>query len=180
LARTGASITALDISPDLLRHARKASDASNVTFIEGNLENLVELKDGTFNALYGVSVLHHLVVPKTLTALRRVLVPGARFAFSEPNLLNPINKFYLFVTNSEARRQRGVSPTEMAFTPDELRRLFLEQGYTVDSLKFRDFLHPATPRWAIPMVKAGEALGEALPLIRRMGGSLWISGRAPL
>ncbi len=179
LIRTGAHVTAMDISPDLLSRARQACPHPGATFVEGNLEAPPALPKADFDVLCGISVLHHLEVPRMLQAVRGFLKPGARFAFSEPNLLNPINKYYLFVPDAEKRRRRGVSPSEMAFTPDELRRLFVEGGYQVDSLELRDFLHPAIPRWAIPLAKFGQALAEAMPLVRSISGSIWISGQAP-
>lgn len=179
LARTGAAITAIDISPDLLAQARRECPADNVDFVKGDLENPVGLPDTAFDVLCGVSVLHHLSVSQALTALRRVLRPGARFAFSEPNLINPINKYHLFVPDPKKRRNRGVSPTEMAFYPGELRRLFEEAGYAVDSLTMRDFLHPALPAGILPLARLAERVAESIPLLRAISGSIWIGGRAP-
>ena len=96
IAETGASITAVNISPNLLKEARKHCSAQNVTFVQSNLEDPKELADGIFDVLCGVSVLHHVRLPRTLVALKNKLKPGARFAFLEPNLLNPINKYIIF------------------------------------------------------------------------------------
>lgn len=180
LADSGADITAMDISPDLLDRARKECSATNVTFLQGDLEDPRVLQDSTFDVICGVSVLHHLDVAKALEALRPKLKSGARFAFSEPNLLNPINKYYIFVPDQESRLVRGVSPTEMAFRPTELRKLFEDAGYLFEDLDLRDFMHPGIPKFLIPLAKGAEFLAESLPIVRLWAGSIWVSGRVTL
>jgi SAM-dependent methyltransferase len=175
LAETGAHITAVDISPVLIEEAHKFCP-KNVTFIRTNLEDPWELPEKWFDIICGVSVLHHLVLPKTLIALKAKLKPGAQFAFSEPNLLNPINKYIIFTADPERRRRLGVSPAEMAFYPAELRSLFEEAGYEVLGLEHRDFLHPSIPESLIPLARIGQLLAERTPLVRRWSGSLWIHG----
>lgn len=179
LAETGASITAVDVSSDLLNEARNMCTAPNVKFIEADLENPHELAPGAYDVLCGVSVLHHLDLPRALLALREKLRPGAIFAFSEPNLLNPINKYIVFTDDLEKRRARGVSPTEMAFYSKELRKLFEDAMYIVEELHHRDFMHPAVPKRLIPFVKVLQYIAERTPLVRSLSGSLWITGIRP-
>jgi len=175
-AKSGADIMAVDISSDLLQVAESEVRFPNARFVQDNLESPEHLPDASFDALYGVSVLHHLDLEKALAALRVKLKPGAKFAFSEPNLCNPINRYYVFVPDKEKRRQRGVSPDEMAFEPQELLSFFQNAGFVVTSLLHRDFLHPATPRPLIPVVATMGRIAEMLPGVRRWSGSLWICG----
>ena len=175
LAKTGANITAVDISADLLGLA-KGKCPSSVTFIQADLEKPEELPDNYYDVLCGVSVLHHLQLPGALVELRKKLKPGACFAFSEPNLLNPINKYVIFTKDMEKRKQLGVSPTEMAFKPKELTSLFREAGFNVRVLAHRDFLHPSIPQGMIPPFKLAQFFAEKIPLIRSWSGSLWICG----
>lgn len=179
LAKTGANITAVDISADLLGEARKHCPTQNVKFVTANLESPEELPDDFFDVLCGVSVLHHLVLPESLVALKPKLRHGARFAFSEPNLLNPINKYILFTLNTENRRKRGVSPSEMAFYPDELRSLFQKAGFEVHNLSHRDFMHPSIPKTLIGFFKIVQVIAEKTPLLCRWSGSLWVNGIMP-
>ena len=179
LAASGAQITAIDISDVLLKEAARQCDAPNITFRQCNLEDPSELPDGHFDAMVGISVLHHLDLPVALPALRKKLKPGAEIAFSEPNLMNPINKYIIFTNDQDKRRKLGVSPTEMAFRPKELAEAFDSAGLTVCSLRHRDFMHPKVPGFMIPLTKAGQFIAEHLPLIRRWSGSLWIHARLP-
>lgn len=177
LAKTGASIVAADISEELLSEARNHCPASNVEFVQCNLEAPDNLSDAAFDALYGVSVLHHLALPATLQALQPKLAPGGRFAFSEPNLDNPINRYLYFTPDQEKRRKYGVSPNEMAFRLAELNDHFHRSGFVVESIAYRDFMHPKVPDWAIGFMRGAQFVAERLPLVRSLSGSLWVSGR---
>jgi ubiquinone/menaquinone biosynthesis C-methylase UbiE len=179
ICATGAQIVAVDISNDFLDKARVKIPQKNVSFLRVDLENPQELPDNSFDAIVGISVLHHLDLNKALPALRRKLVPGARFAFSEPNMTNPINKYFLFVDKLEKRRLRWVSPYEQAFLRDELFDYFTKFGFRVDSIEHRDFLHPAIPKALIPLCIRIERLAERLPLVKLWSGSLWIWGEWP-
>jgi hypothetical protein len=112
-----------------------------------------------------------------LIELGRKLKPGACFAFSEPNLLNPINKYIIFTRDMGKRKKHGVSPTEMAFRPKELISLCRQAGFNVLTIEHRDFLHPSVPRGMIVPFKLAQFFAERVPLIRCWSGSLWIYGR---
>ncbi len=176
LARSGALITAVDISPDLLKTARRNCSHTNITFVEANLECPEGLAHHGFDAMRGISVLHHLDLRKALVGLKSLLKPGGRWAFSEPNILNPINKYVIFSPDQARRRRFGTSPSELAFHPEELRIAFEAAGYRVDRINHRDFLHPSVPELMIPAVKLGQFLFERIPLLRKWSGSLWING----
>jgi ubiquinone/menaquinone biosynthesis C-methylase UbiE len=89
LARTGARIVAVELSPKQARLGRtRLSDLANLRFTVGDVNRLPH-PDNTFDAVIGCSVLHHLHMPPALQEFRRVLKPGGRFLFSEPNMLNP-------------------------------------------------------------------------------------------
>lgn len=176
LAITEATVTAVDISEDLLKIARCRLDAPNVHFTQMNLEMPDAVPDQAFDALLGVSVLHHLNLETALPALARKLRPGGCFAFSEPNLSNPINKYYLFVDDMEKRRIRGVSPTEQAFERKELTEIFHRSGFRVSAVAFKDFMHPSIPGAMVPMAEFLQRIAEKLPLVQRLSGSLWIHG----
>ena len=179
LAKTGANITAVDISEDFLSKAQELCQGKNVKFVQANLEDPSNLVDDFFDVICGVSVLHHLDLTKALPCLWTKLKAGARFAFSEPNLLNPINKYLIFSDDLRRRRKLGVSPSEMAFRPKELRSMFEDAGYVVYDLIHRDFLHPSVPPILIPVVKVGQFLVEHAPLMRCLSRSLWIHGMRP-
>ena len=84
LARTGADVTAIDISPDLLDKARTRELPATVSLRLGNAEAL-DFADGRFDAVVGSSVLHHLHVDRALSEVHRVLRPGGRLFIDNQN-----------------------------------------------------------------------------------------------
>jgi ubiquinone/menaquinone biosynthesis C-methylase UbiE len=173
----GATITGIDLSADLLsRCAERMAAASHVTLVRGNAEKM-PFPDGAFDAVYGSSILHHLNLEAALAEVRRVLRPGGRLAFAEPNILNPqvAVMFRLGIT----KKYFGVSPDEMAFSRFHARAAAQRAGLAGIEVTPFDFLHPATPP---PLIGAVSALGRAaerLPLAREIAGSMLIAASRP-
>jgi len=176
-AESGARIVGIDLSLDLLAAARaRAAALGNVRLTSGNAE-LLPYPDGTFDAVYGSSVLHHLDLDRALGQAARVLKPGGLLAFAEPNILNPqvAVMFRLGLT----KRYFGVSPDEMAFSRFRAARALRAAGFEAVRVRAFDFLHPATPARLIGAVaRLGRGL-ERVPLVREAAGSLLITARKP-
>jgi SAM-dependent methyltransferase len=171
MARSGADIVAIDISPELLEIARANCSAPNVRY---EIQNAYELSypDAVFDSVVGSSVLHHLEVEEALRKIYRVLKPGGTIYFTEPNMLNPqiaIQKNVPWI-----KRKLGDSPDETAFFRWPLRRLLEQTGYREVRIDPFDFLHPKTP---VPLVNRLNALGrflENVPVLSEFAGSLYI------
>jgi len=171
LARSGADIVAIDVSPELLEIAKANCSTPNVRY---EIQNAYELSypDRVFNSVVGSSVLHHLEIDEALREVYRVLKPGGAIYFTEPNMLNPqiaIQKNVPWV-----KRKLGDSPDETAFFRWPLRRLLEKKGYREVRIEPFDFLHPKTP---LPLVDRLDALGrflERMPVISEFAGSLYI------
>jgi SAM-dependent methyltransferase len=177
VAACGASITGIDLSPDLLAQARtRMAAAANVRLVRGNAEQM-PFPDRSFEAVYGSSILHHLDLERSLAEVLRVLQPGGRLVFAEPNILNPQ---VLVMFRVDAVKERfGVSPDEMAFSRFRVRKVLRRLG--CDDLRVApfDFVHPWVPaRWIASVASLGRGL-EALPLVREIAGSLLITGCKP-
>jgi SAM-dependent methyltransferase len=177
VAPCGARIVGLDLSADLLAKARaRLGDVPNVVLHRGNAEQL-PYADASFDAVYGSSVLHHLDLDRALREVLRVLRPGGRCAFTEPNLLNPqvALMFHLGLT----RRYFGVSPDEMAFSRFRALHALRTAGFAEPLVRPFDFLHPATPEALCDVVdRLGRRL-ERVPFLREITGSFVVSGRRP-
>ena len=171
LARSGADVVAIDVSPDLLEIAKANSSAPNVRY---EIQNAYALTypDGVFDSVVGSSVLHHLEIEEAVREIYRVLKPGGTIYFTEPNMLNPqiaIQKNVPWV-----KRKLGDSPDETAFFRWPLRRLLEQTGYRDVRIVPFDFLHPKTP---VPLVDRLDAVGrllETVPVISEFAGSLYI------
>jgi SAM-dependent methyltransferase len=171
LARSGADVVAIDVSPELLEMAKANCSAPNVQY---QIQNAYALSypEGAFDSVVGSSVLHHLEVEKALRGAYRVLKPGGTIYFTEPNMLNPqiaIQKNVPWI-----KRKLGDSPDETAFFRWPLRRLLERTGYREVRIDPFDFLHPKTPAALIDRVKALGRFLEKVPGISEFAGSLYI------
>lgn len=166
-AETGAQITAVDISPELIELARPRNP--NVEFVCGRFEDLKFEK--LFDAIVGSSVLHHLEIDPALEKCHQLLKPGGVMAFAEPNLLNP----QIFAERTFLRRfLPQVSPDETAFVRWRLAARLRRHGFGAIKITPFDWLHPAVPKTLISSVqKAGRVL-ERIPVVREFSGSLLI------
>lgn len=174
LVDSGCELTAVDISEASVERCReRLGDAADV--IVGNIETGDGI-GGEFDAIVGVSVLHHVDVDLTLRNVFPRLRPGGRFAFSEPNILNP--QVWAERRFGVLRRLRHVLPHEIAFSAAGLRRTFEAAGLEVELAEPFEFLHAATPGRLIPVVERVERVLEGTP-VRSLAGSVRIAGRKP-
>jgi SAM-dependent methyltransferase len=175
LAESGCALTAVDISEASVERCReRVGDRAEV--VVGNVETGEGLGEREFDAIVGVSVLHHLDLDACLRNVISLLRSGGRFAFAEPNILNPQvwaeRRFALL------RRIRHVLDHEIAFRAGALRRTFEEAGLEVEIAEPFEFLHAATPERLIGTVERIEGALEATP-VRAIAGSIRIAGRKP-
>lgn len=172
LVKTGATIVAIDISPDLLAVARHEIAAKNVTFGEENAYQTT-FADETFDAIVGSSVLHHLDIQKALKETYRLLKPNGTVTFTEPNMMNP--QIALQKNIPWLKRKLGDSPDETAFFKWQMERLLRLNNFNkIEVIPF-DFLHPAIPAGLIKPVSSIGSFFERMPLIKGIAGSLHIT-----
>jgi ubiquinone/menaquinone biosynthesis C-methylase UbiE len=177
VAESGVALRGIDLSIDLLAHAkRRIAGRDNVRVVCGNAERM-PFPDREFDAVYGSSVLHHLDLLPALREAYRVLKPGGRVVFAEPNILNPqvAVMFHLGMT----KHYFGVSPDEMAFSRFHARSVLRDAGFVQIRVDPFDFLHPATPAGWLDKVAAFGRRLEGIPLVREIAGSLLMQARRP-
>ena len=175
LVESGCELTAVDISEASVARCReRVSDRAEV--VVGNIETGEGLEGREFDAVVGVSVLHHVDVDACLTAIAPLLRAEGRLAFSEPNRANP--QIWAERRFEPLRRARHVLPHETAFRAGELRGIFERAGFAVEVAEPFEFLHAVTPRGLIKPVLALERLLEATPA-RAIAGSVRVVARKP-
>jgi 2-polyprenyl-3-methyl-5-hydroxy-6-metoxy-1,4-benzoquinol methylase len=166
-------VTAIDISPDLLEVARRRAPGAKYHLMDGHAP---EFSAGTFDAILGVSILHHLNWHTALANCFQLLKPNGIIRFSEPNLLNP--QIYLQKNIPLLKRLAGDSPDEYAFTRWQIARSLREIGFAAISVRPFEFLHPATPERLIPLVMKVEDWVSRTAL-NEVAGSLLIEAKKP-
>jgi ubiquinone/menaquinone biosynthesis C-methylase UbiE len=167
-----AKMIATDLSAELLEEAKEKF--SFAEFIVDDAMNM-QFADSSFDVVFGSSVLHHLNLKKSTEEIYRVLKPGGRMVFAEPNMLNPqifIQKNIPFI-----KKWLGDSPDETAIVRWKYKKLLEETGFKEVHIFPYDFLHPVTPRFLIPVVDGLGRILEKIPLLREIAGSVLISAK---
>ncbi|MFH1860000.1 MAG: glycosyltransferase, partial [bacterium] len=180
VAQTGARIFATDISEELLFSAiGKESQMGNVkirtqnSFVLCQAERL-PFNDNSFDAVVGNAVLHHLDLPLALQEIKRVLIHKGRFAFTEPNMLNPQN---MLIKNIKLLgRLVGESPDETAFFSWKILKQLRAAGFCGTKAVPFDFLHPVVPDGLVGVVSLLGEFMERVCGVKNMAGSLLITG----
>jgi SAM-dependent methyltransferase len=170
-AATGARLVAVDLSEELLAHARARGLPSDRVRLLCRPFETCEL-EGPFDAVIGSSILHHLRMPDALVRIRALPKPGGVLSFAEPNMLNPqvaVQKNVPWV-----KRRLGESPDETAFFRWRIRALLRDAQFDEVSVKPFDWVHPATPSTLIPALELLGGCLESLPGVREFAGSLHI------
>ena len=110
LVRGGARVSAFDLSPGYIAEAGERAQVNGVSidFRVADAEQL-PYADGSFDAVWGNAILHHLDLNRAGAELLRVLKPGGVAVFCEPWGGNPLLGF--------ARRRLPYPGKER--TPDE-------------------------------------------------------------
>ena len=170
------NVTAIDISPDLLELARQEISQPGVNFA---VENAYAMSFGEnqFDAVVGISVLHHLDIERGLSEIFRVLKPGGLICFTEPNMMNPqiaVQKNIPFI-----KKLLGDSPDETAFFRWDMSARLQRQGFTHVRVCPFDFLHPSLPGRLVPLLERVCMTLENIPVMREIAGSLHIYALKP-
>ena len=89
----------IDISEEAIKLAISSSKKLNMK-IEFKVDNCekTNLPSESFDLIYGVSILHHLDLKKSIKEINRILRKGGSTIFVEPLGTNPIINFYRFLT----------------------------------------------------------------------------------
>jgi ubiquinone/menaquinone biosynthesis C-methylase UbiE len=138
VASRGAKVTALDISTDLLRLARRRANQDGfvgaVTPLCGSAHTIPVARESV-DVVFGMAVLHHLDLDLVRHEVHRVLKPGGRAIFKEPMRNSRV------VSGLRAMipyRQPDVSPFERPLRWNEMQRF----ASTFGSWTFREFELP--------------------------------------
>ncbi len=173
LVPTGVRLTATDILPEFLGVTTQKCVGYPIETKIVDAETLAGLTDGSFEAVVGLSILHHLNLKDVLASIHRVLTAGGICAFSEPNMLNPqiaLQKNIPFL-----KRMLGDTPDETAFFTWQMKKALKTAGFQDIRVFPFDFLHPSIPDSLAASVEAVGNLLEKVPLLRQIAGSIFLA-----
>ncbi len=157
LARSGAEVSAFDLSPKSVEVARRPAEvngvAERIDFRVAAGEDL-PYADESFEAVFGKAVLHHLDVDVARPELYRVMKAGSRAAFSEPMGMNPIVNVVRDHLPYPKKTPRGADRPLTYADIDAWGRPF-------SSFEFREVQ-------LISMLERGLGFGKSLPRLRAL------------
>jgi SAM-dependent methyltransferase len=112
-ARAGARVTGLDLTPELLEHARenaRIAQRPEIVWTEGDAEKL-PYPDATFDVV--TSQFGHMFAPRPEVAvaeMRRVLKPGGRVAFGTWPPEHFVGRLFAFIGRNSPPPPPGMAP----------------------------------------------------------------------
>ncbi len=174
LSGSGLRITAFDLAEACAREARRKDGKDSPLLICTADIGLMPFKDETFDICFGISILHHIDLDSAWKEIIRVCRSGARFFFSEPNMLNP--QIMAQKNIPWLKRKLWDSPEETAFFRWRLKERLNSFPGTEAEVMNIDFVHPLIPECLLDAAERASGLLEKLPMIKEISGSLAIWG----
>jgi SAM-dependent methyltransferase len=167
-ARTGARVQGIDLTPELIAHARENAGLMRIeaNFQEGDAESL-PFPDASFDVV--VSQFGHMFAPRPEVAIAemlRVLKPGGTIAFSTwpPELM--IGRWFALMARYAPPPPAGVSPPPQWGDPNLVRERL---GSAVRDLVFtRNTMHFPTLSPQHYRVQMAENFGPAKKLFEQL------------
>ncbi len=176
-------VVGTDICVPFIDEANANYASENLSFTAVDLTNSNAVTalyaPGSFDSIVGNGILHHMYyeLDHVLETLFMLTKPGGAFVFMEPNAYNP---YIATIFNVPlGRRLAKLEPSEMAFTPNDIRQRLARVGYEHIEVTFKDFLLPVTPEALVnAVVSLGDIL-ERIPIVNMLAQSIFISARKP-
>jgi SAM-dependent methyltransferase len=176
--KTGLSVLGTDICVPFIEEARQRFQLPNLRYDVLDFNQAAQFRGETFDYIVGNGILHHLYhhLDDALVNMRRLLKPGGKIIFLEPNLYNP---YVLSIFSVPfLRKLAHLEPDEMAFTKRYATKLLQDAGYRNIHVEYKDFLLPGIADMLIaPSIALGAVL-ERVPVARMMSQSIFISATA--
>lgn len=166
--KTGANCLGIDLSGKFIDFANQNYQSENLHFESTDFNKEESFSGGMaynkFDYVIGNGILHHLYynLDNSLINLHKLLKPGGKIIFIEPNIYNPY--LALIFKIPYLRKKTFLEPDEMAFSAKFIRKKLSIAGFSVVRTQIKDFLLPNVPEKFIrPVIKLGNFL-EKTPL----------------
>jgi SAM-dependent methyltransferase len=190
LAKLGAQVTGIDISPKSIELAERRAEINQVRgscrFLCSPLET-AELEQGSFDIIWGDAILHHVIadLANVLSRLTLWAKPGALMVFGEPVNFNQTLRRIRFmvpvktdVSPDERPLEFGEIATLRRYLPDLQMRHFTLLG-RLDRFVLVKHNYERSP-WARRVLTNGiavfDAMALSMPGIWRLGGHAVLYG----
>lgn len=173
--KTTAKVMGVDLCEPFIEVAKKKFNIPRLSFEIMDFNKAEGFINRKFDYVIGNGILHHLYyhLDSALVNIRKLLGPGGKMIFLEPNIYNPYVS--LIFKNSYFRRKAALEPTEMAFSKRFIVERLQVAGYKNIKVEYKDFLLPGIPKIFVkPSIVVGD-IAEKVPLIKKISQSIFIS-----
>ncbi|MFN8287767.1 MAG: methyltransferase domain-containing protein [Chitinophagales bacterium] len=177
--KTGMKVLGTDLCVPFVEDARKKFQLPGLRYDVLDFNKAEDFKGETFDYIIGNGILHHLYhqLDSAFTNMLRLLKPGGKIIFLEPNLYNPY--VYAIFSYPSLRVKAHLEPDEMAFSKSWVSEKLRNTGYQNIKVEYKDFLLPGIPDFLItPSVVIGNVL-EKIPGVKAVSQSIFISATKP-
>ena len=167
-------VLGVDLCVPFIETAKKTFIKSNLSFEVMDFNYPEGFGNRRFDYIVGNGILHHLYheLDNALLNIKRLLRPGGKIIFLEPNIYNPYCQ--LIFKNSYFRKVAALEPTEMAFSKKFMFKKLNALGYRNVEIEFKDFLLPGIPKILVkPSIFFG-AIVEKIPIVKMWSQSIFI------
>ncbi len=172
---TNREYLATDISEEMLSIAKSSCSKIENKHITWQVENCLDssFKNNSISIITGHGILHHLPVENSIKEMERILKPGGRIAFYEPNILNP---YVWMIKTIPKMRPKGDTPDETALNPFRVKKILKKYGFkNIKIVPYEIMLNGISPN-KIPLFSKISFIISKIPIFRYfLGGSLKIT-----
>jgi len=165
---------ATDISNEMLSIAQATSSGVIKDNVSWKVENCLEysFNESSVSIITGHGILHHLPLESAIKEMARILKPGGKIAFYEPNILNP---YVWLIKTIPKMRPQGDTEDETAVNPFKITKLLKKYGFCkIKVIPYEVMLNSTSSRF-IPAAGKLSYFISKLPFLRYLlGGSLKI------
>jgi cyclopropane fatty-acyl-phospholipid synthase-like methyltransferase len=179
-AQTSGEVIGVDLCEPFVEQANRNFGSDRLHYVKADIstdEGMQTVGTG-YAAVFGNGILHHVYykMNESLRYIRRLLAPGGKLVFWEPNLFNP----YVFAIFKipPLRKVAKLEPDEMAFTPRWIEQRLSDAGFVDVHVDYRDFLLPVVPPSLIDLVTRAGDVVETIPGLNRLAQSLFVCASA--
>lgn len=175
--KTNAQVIGIDICKPFIEEAQKKHVKPNLSFEVLDFNDPQSLSGIKYDYIIGNGILHHLYfdLDNALQNIKQLLKEDGKMIFLEPNLVNPY--CYLIFSYPYFRKKANLEPDEMAFTKRFILNKLQKNGFKNNSVYYKDFLIPITPKMLIKLLIATGNILERIPILRMLSQSIFIVGQ---
>lgn len=175
LQKWGFNSIMVDISKNMVKNAKKVCHDCDFVVCDGMK---LPFKEGVFDFVIGISILHHLTLKHATDELKRVSLVQSKLLFMEPNLLNPLSAFGRKIFPMEAH-----TDGEKPYTPEYLTTALNLAGFNVNrcfsmfflsfsAARFSRITRLSPPSLLVRMIYLFEGVMEKIPGIRYLNSNI--------